>query len=328
MKFAPIQFLELFVIVFMLALGGTPMPHRSAQSQTDIAIKKLWSPNERERTEGVDELLRIGPASIEKLISLLAELILDQRPRFAPGREQEGERALQEYLRSARMFYSEGVDYAETRTARDRLTALTMNSGLMTDVVHLLGELKAEQAVSILMQMVNRHWESTYLGLEFHTPETAALARIGAASVQQLGENLNEATIRAYGFEPLVYGWRVVVEEEDLEDDDEPDADEELDRQTHIGNVRLRVAAVLGEIGETRALPYLEKLLAAIKSSPESPVFGTAGSLSGTIDSAIARIKKTGRWSAERNVTTPARIKALPTSGSDSGRPPSSRKPE
>ena len=69
------------------------MPH-SPQWQTDIAIKKLWSRNETERTEGVDELLRIGPASIEKLTSLLADLIHDQRPRSAPGREQEGEKAL------------------------------------------------------------------------------------------------------------------------------------------------------------------------------------------------------------------------------------------
>jgi len=117
------------------------------------------------------------------------------------------------------------------------------------------------------------------------------------------------------------------VEEEDQEDDDEPDPDEELDHQTHIGYVRLRVAAVLGEIGDTQALPYLEKLLAEIKSSPESPVFGTAGSLSGTIDSAIARIKKTGPWSAERNATTTGRTMAVPTSVNDSGRPPSSRKP-
>jgi hypothetical protein len=311
----------------MLALEGTPMPHRRPQSQTDIAIKKLWSPNERERNEGVDELLRMGPASVEKLTAFLAELIHDQRPRFAPGREQEGERALQEYLRSARRLYSQGGDYAETRVAKGRLTALTMNSRFMTDVVHLLGELKAEQAIPLLMEMVNRHLEMTYLGLEIHTPETAALERIGAASVSQLVENLNEATIRAYGFEPLVHGWRVVVEEEDQEDDDGPDPDEELSRQTHIGYVRLRVAAVLGDIGDTRALPYLEKLLAEIKSSPESPVFGTGGSLSGTIESAIARIKKAGPWSADRNAN-PESIRLAPTSGYDSGRPPSSRKPE
>ena len=303
------------------------MPHHSPQSQTDMAIKKLGSPNESERTEGVDELFRIGPASIERLTSFLGELIHDQRPRFAPGREQDGERALQEYLRSAHRFYRGGVDYAETRAAKDLLTALTINSRLITDVVHILTELKAEQAIALLMEMVNRHWESTYLGLVFHTPATVALKRIGAASVPQLVKNLDEATIRSYGFEPLVYGWRVVVEEADQGDDDEPHPDEELDHQTHIGNVRLRVAAVLGEIGDTQALPYLEKLLAEIKSSPESPVFGTAGSLSGTIDSAIARIKKTGPWSAERNATTTGRTMAVPTSANDSGRPPSSRKP-
>jgi len=156
MKFAPIHFLELFVIVFMLALGGTPMPHHSPQSQTDMAIKKLGSPNESERTEGVDELFRIGPASIERLTSFLGELIHDQRPRFAPGREQDGERALQEYLRSAHRFYRGGVDYAETRAAKDLLTALTINSRLITDVVHILTELKAEQAIALLMEMVNR----------------------------------------------------------------------------------------------------------------------------------------------------------------------------
>lgn len=258
----------------------------------------------------MDELLRIGAGSIEKLTSFLAELIHDQRPRFSPGKEQEGERALDEYLRSVRTFYKEGVDYAETKPAKDRLTALTINSRLMTDVINLLAELKAQQAVPLLMELVNRHWEINQLGLVINTPETAALVRIGAASVPTLVKNLDEVTIRAYGFEPVVYGWR--VEEEEEENPLEPDPDEELDRQTHIGNVRLRVAVVLGDIGDTRALSYLERLLAEIKSSPESPVFGTAGSLSGTIESAIARIKKTGPWSAERNAITPGSTRPVP----------------
>jgi hypothetical protein len=197
----------------------------------------------------------------------------------------------------------------------------------MTDVVYLLGELKAEQAISLLMAMVNRHWESNHLGLEFRTPEAAALLRIGAAAGPLLVKNLDEATIRGFGFEPLVYGWRVVVEEEQ-EDYDEQDPDDELDRQTHIGNVRLRVAMILGDIGDTRALPHLGKLLAEIESSPESPAFGTQGSLSGTIESAIARIKKIGPWSAERKTTDPGGIRIVPISAHDSDRPPSSRKPE
>jgi hypothetical protein len=320
MKFAPNKFLKLFVLVFMFALGGTSMSFQSPLSQIDIAIKKLWSPNETERADGVNELLRIGHASIEKLTSLLGELIHDQRPRFAPSREQEGESALQEYLRCARTFYSGGGgDYAETRAAKDLLTALTINSTLMIQIVQLLGKLKAQQSIPLLMEMVNRHWEDSHLGPEINTPETVALERIGAESVPRLAENLNEATIRAYGFEPLVYGWRVVVEE-----DDEPDPEEELDHQIHIGYVRLRVAAVLGDIGDTRALPYLEKLLREIKSSPESPVFGTAGSLSGTIGSAVARINQTGAWSPERKSTTQGRVRVVPIRGKDFGRPPSS----
>jgi hypothetical protein len=85
------------------------------------------------------------------------------------------------------------------------------------------------------------------------------------------------------------------------------------------------VAAVLGHIGDTWALPYLEKLLAEIKSSPASPVFGTQGSLSGTIEAAIARIKKTGHWSVERNENTP---RLVATSANESGRHPPSKKPE
>ncbi|HKQ05771.1 MAG TPA: hypothetical protein VJ464_11610 [Blastocatellia bacterium] len=285
------------------------MPGRTPQSQTDSAMKKLWSLNEKERGEGMDELLRLGPGSIEKLTSLLAELIHDQRPRFSPGKEQEGQRALDEYLRSVRTFYKEGTDYADTKPAKDRLNALTINSRLMTDVIHLLAKLKAEQAVPLLMEMVNRHWEITHSGFIFQTPETIALEQIGAASVPQLVKNLDEDTIRSFGFEPLVYGWRVVVEDED---EDEPDPDDELDRQTHIGNVRLRVAAILGDIGDTRALPYLERLLSETRSHPESPMFGIAGSLSGTIEFAIARIKKTGPWSAEKNAITPGTIRPVP----------------
>jgi HEAT repeat protein len=308
----------------MLAFGGTPMAD-GTQSQTDIAIKKLWSPNESERSEGVQALLRIGPASIEKLNRLLGELIHDQSPRFVPGREQEGERALQEYVRTARRLFSAGGEYDELIAAKARLIPLTLNSRLMTDVVHLLGELKAEQVVPLLMEMVNRNWESTLFGLEFDTPETKALARIGAAAVPPLIENLNEATIRAYGFEPLARGWRVVVAQED---DDEPDPDEKLFHQNQIGNVRLRVAFILGDIGDARALPYLEKLLAEIKSSPGSPVFqGAPSSLPLVIDEAIARIKTTG-GRVERNATHTGQTRVMPINGDRSVSLPSSRKPE
>jgi len=160
--------------------------------------------------------------------------------------------------------------------------------------------------------MVNRNWEFTHLGLEFCTAETAVLTRIGAASVPHLVANLSEATIRAYGFEPLVHGWRVSVDDE--EDDGELDLEKELDRQYHVGNVRFRVAAVLGDIGDTRALPSLEKLLAEITSSPESPVFGIGDWLSATIETAIARIKRTGRSSVESQANTPGSIRLMPTS--------------
>ena len=326
MKFATNQLMTLFVLVFMTALEEPPTPQPPLQSQIDSAINKLWSPKESERTEGLGELLRIGPASIERLTSVFADLINDQRPRFVSGREQEGERALEEYTLSVRMLYSRGGDYREARAAKERVTALALNSRLMTDVVHLLGELEAEQAIPLLMEMVNRNWEATYpsLGFDFHTPETAALERIGAASVLPLVDNLNESTIRAHGFEPLFHGWRIIVE--DPEDDDEPDPDEELHRQTHVGYVRLRVAAVLGTIGDARALPCLEALLAKIKSSPESPEFGIQGSLSGTIESAIARIKKTGHWSEDRNAN-PRKITLVPMRD-DSGGTTSIKKPE
>lgn len=288
------------------------MTNSSPQSEVNTAIKKLWSPNESERSDGVNELLLIGPVSVYKLTSLLAELINDQRPRFVPGTEQEGEQTLQKYLRSARRLYSEGGDYAETRAAKDRLTTLTLNSRLMTDVVRLLGDLKGEQAIPLLMEMVNRNWECTHLGVQFCTPETAALERIGAASVPHLVRNLNEATIRAYGFEPLVHGWRVAVDDE--ADDDEPDPDEERDRQCHVGNVRFRVAVVLGDIGDTRAAPYLEELLAVIKTNPDSPEFGIGNWLSATVETAIARINRTGPWSVERNAITPGSVRFMPTS--------------
>jgi hypothetical protein len=319
------QVLTLFVAVLILAFVGMPMRHVNSQSQIDRAIQKLWSPSDAVRKEGLDELLRLGPASIDKLTSLFADLIHDQRPRFMPGKEQQGAKAFEEYIESARLLYSQGGDVAKVRAAKERVTALTLNARLMTDVVRLLGELKAEQAIPLLMDMVNRQFEITHLGLKIDTPETAALERIGAAAIPRLIENLNEATIRAYGFEPLAHGWRVVV---DQEDDNEPDSVEELRHETYIGYVRLRVAVVLGDIGDTRSLPYLEKLLAQIKSSPESPLFGTGDSLSGAIENSISKIKKTGRWSEQRNANNSRRITLLPTSENDSGRPPSAKKPE
>jgi hypothetical protein len=264
----------------------------------DAAIKKLWSSSESERKDGMNEVLSIGPTSIEPLLQLLTDLIRDQRPRFASGTEEEGSHALKEYLRVEREFENGKCTYDEMRTVRSRLSTLTINSSLMTGVVYLLGELKAERAVPALIEIMNRHWDMTPNGPEIPSPETAALRKIGTAAVPQLNQNLEDPAPRACNFEPLVYDWRIADEEDDSSDLDEGDAE----CREQIGLIRHRVVWLLGEIGDPEALPALERLLATIKSSPDSAVFGIGNSVGDAIEEAVRKIQKTGRYASETSL--------------------------
>ena len=241
----------------------------TGQDEVSLGIGNLWSSSDAERRRGLDRMLLLGARSVDRLIGLLSELVHDQRPRFPIDKEQEGATVLRDFPAALRNYSKDPSHY---RGLTNRLSALAINSRLMEDVVYLLGELKAEPAVPILIEILNKHSGLPGLG----GPEKSALCRIGVAAVPQLIESLDESKIRAFGFDSVVYGYRVQIDlsenknadPEDPESDDEEDsveADEKVRINRWINRVRQRVVFILGEIGDLGSLAALEKLLRGTK---------------------------------------------------------------
>src|SRR5712692_9741842 len=111
-----------------------------------LAVRKLWSAIDEERQEGIDDIHRFGGASVEPLISLLKDLLHDPKARFPIGKEKEGAKVLRDYVRGPRNF-DLGM----------RLGSLVINSRLMSDSVRLLGDLRAEKAVPVLVEIMNKN---------------------------------------------------------------------------------------------------------------------------------------------------------------------------
>jgi hypothetical protein len=153
------------------------------------------------------------------------------------------------------------------------------------------------RAGAILVEIANRHWEAGPAGYDLTTPETKALCRIGEAAVPQLIQNLDERGIRAHGFEPIVYGWRLPDEPDDEDEDD--DVERNRSEESKIGLVWQRIISVLADIGDVRAVPALRSLQKAIEEDAgnDSLVYGIEGSVKRSIEDAINRIQKIGRYS-------------------------------
>lgn len=256
---------RLIALSVVLGYGGTSMPNSSNQDQGAIAIKRLSSSTERDRSEGIERIQQLGRAAIEPLVSLLSDLVHNQRPRFPVDKTEEGARALREYVMAVRASSKgTGVSYDEIKVASERLAAVAINARLMTDIVQLLGELRAEQAIPILIEIMNKHYGIGGLG----GSEKYALCHIGEAAVPDLIKDLEESNIRAYGFDRVIYGYSLVVEpaEDEASDTDEEENEDlsETYERRQIGVIRQRVVWVLGEIGSARSLPALHKLLDAI----------------------------------------------------------------
>lgn len=277
------------------------MSQNSNQEQIEAAVRKLWSSSDAERKSGIKQVMQIGAAAVEPLVALLSDLAHDQRPRFPVGKEAEGDRALQEYIEAERQFENVISDHSVVEDWRKRLSEIAINSRLMTDVVYLLGELKAESAIPILIEIANRHWEVGPAGYDLTPPETKALCRIGKAAVPQLIRSLDETSIRAHGFEPVTFGWWLPDEPEDEEDTGE-DIERKRSEESKIGLVRHRIISVLAEIGDVRAVPALRSLQKAIEghTGKDSLVYGIDDSVKHSIEDAINKIQRTGHYSPSK----------------------------
>lgn len=232
------------------------------------AIKKLWSADNGVRELGREEVLRIGPAAAEPLVKHLSDLITDNRPRFATEREDEGRKALQEYMTNVRR--SNELVY-ESKTS-EAVFRLTINQRLTSDAISLLGELRAAEGVPILIRIMESRGEPSGIELE-------ALRKIGSPAVPSLIKSITNASISATAamFEqPIAFHVEILIDltrdTENAEDEDEEwdaggDEEDAIDPESEwvieIDTLRIKEKAlrVLGEIGDESALPFLESLI-------------------------------------------------------------------
>jgi hypothetical protein len=246
------------------------MEENSNQDQTNDAIQKLWSADEAERIGGKQLLLERGSQAIQPLVTLLKDLIENEHPRFVLGREEEGSKLLADYLSLCR----NGEKFDKISEAYDRILYLAINARLMADLIELLGDLRAEEAVPVFIEIMERrriHKPTDSFGIEM-----IGLVRIGSPAVPSLLRAIDQAQEKAALFNDINTFKGFVIEAdptddelEDIEDADQQDLAAELEEEDKIdirnraSRIQLRAASVLGEIGDRRALPQLRKLLSA-----------------------------------------------------------------
>lgn len=240
------------------------------------AIAKLWSSDESERQATKKEIVRFGSRAIDPLLSILEDLVRHRYPRFASGKEGEGNEALQHLVGSYQKKTSVEEAWEAGQQYRERLRTLQINGRLLFDLVQLLGSLRAEKAIPLLIEILETErplhaWESVY-------PEMEALSQIGVAAVPTLLEVIENANERAeiadwYPSGSIIESNTAVGDydkngELQLDEEREEGLDAELPEQRTEGELSFeamriikRAAKVLGAIGDARALPSLERVL-------------------------------------------------------------------
>lgn len=199
--------------------------HAQSPVDAELAVKRLWSPSEDGRQAARQEIGEIGAPAIPHLISLLEDIFKNPGlERFATGKEVDGAEALRQF---------------EERTS-DSPWDLTWR--LESDACELLGHLRAVEAVPLLVQIMERgHVADKFASM---SDAMRALVQIGREAVPKLVESLQMAQTR-------VNSTRF--------DNHEVTEEQKQYFVADIVDIRARVARVLGEIGDERALPVLEQ---------------------------------------------------------------------
>ena len=134
----------------------------------------------------------------------------------------------------------------------------------MIDIIDLLGSLQAEEAVPLLIKIMENR--GSHSGKEKMGVEMKALCQIGSRAVPKLIEEIEQAHVRAANLSLIVFGFCMesigpTTEGFDYEgiEENEEEQYSEIEMGTH--RILLRTTKVLGEIRDQRALTRLETLL-------------------------------------------------------------------
>ena len=225
-----------------------------------MLIEGLYSPNDPERELAKRELLKAGTMAVKPLCSLLTDLLENPYPRFPKGEEEEAARFLTLYPR----MVAQNMSLADHERSFAIADKYFINSRLISDIVELLGRLRAEAAVPNLIRIMQSR--DLYAGTDGFGKEMVALTRIGEPAVPYLIAALKDAKETARRREDVNLSFVVDEEETDEEevgeiinwDQSEEDAEEIAIR---LHKILLRAVMALGEIGDSKGLSFLEGFL-------------------------------------------------------------------
>ena len=231
------------------------LTHRSqgqtiSEEQADRAVRQLWSADERERDAAKAIILRIGPRAIPNLIAVMRDLEDNPAPRYAPGQEEQVPQVEARYRKLVEAGRKE-----EARDSLEQLMNLKVNWRLERDVCDLLGKLKAEEAIPVLIEAMES--EDRVSSWEVRSPQMHALVEIGYPAVPNLIEAIETAESR-------------IANQTDSESSLSEEAKTRV-AKIAVSQIQARASIVLGDIGDARALPVLETLLSATDDRFLSP---------------------------------------------------------
>jgi HEAT repeat protein len=217
--------LMLVVPACYLSLHIIQQQHARSQDNISTILNRLQSRDDSDVAEARVELAAMGEQAIPPLLDLLRELV-NQNP---------GVLSLMQ------------ADAQEHRTTIERSTKDLddhTKSRVINDIYEILGQLHAAQAVPLLVSIMKK--EEIDNMIEGMTPVMRALAEIGSDAVPALIQCLEEAntTLASARLRP-------------------PDLNDETRRRRLDwieGRTQLRAILVLGNIGDKRAIPALEKV--------------------------------------------------------------------
>lgn len=204
--------------------------------QVAAAITQLRSGDPMARETAKETLLKQGPEAVRALIAALEELFFDPKPHFDLGNEAEGAEALRRH---------DNLPVKEWNPS-ERLS-IDITWRLKQDMIELLGRLRDQAAVPLLIELTRREMHTSQN--EYLHPPMKALVEIGEPAVPKIVEALE--SVRSTEAATLSTCCPNLT-------DAERRAIIESEQQVMIA----RLAIVLGEIRDERALPVLEKLIA------------------------------------------------------------------
>jgi hypothetical protein len=246
----------------------------NSKSEIRELVKKLWSSDNSERELAKMQLAESGPEAIPPLMDLLFDLANNQHPRFLTGKEKEGETEIKTFfdlLDQFDLLNQDPILSDKLGTLRKKIEALAINQRLATDVIFLLGKLKAEKAAPFLIKLMENH---VLLGGYGYTDEMKALESIGSPAIPYLIKAITEAEdrVRSWSIEPINFHYNLNLVKPDsatkslielADDDHQAQSEKEIQKMVYF--IQYRALMVLQMMKAHQAIPDLENIIKETK---------------------------------------------------------------